>query len=290
MTIMGGRMEAAIADSREAFALSQSIGNAWGMSFSEMNLATAYWTRGLFDKGIAAAESCIQHGENSGFITGKLWSIAELGMMYGLLGQYERGLSMISRAVAGFADQRQAPFHLESYLCHIYLAMGSPDRAEEVVQRSLAAGPGSPLFKLFLTWGLNGVLVAKGDYARAVQSISNLVPALRHANFRLLLPDMLLALGQAQLALGQTSLARAALSEAQAEAEEMGVDWFLWQILAARAQLETRDGQAGDSAEYLSRARQIVRRIADGLSDPELKTSFLDRQVVRALIAEPVTD
>jgi hypothetical protein len=113
------------------------------------------------------------------------------------------------------------------------------------------------------------------------------VPALRGIGCRFFVPDTLLALGQAQMGLGQTDLARATLNEAQAEAEEMGLNWFVWQILAARAQLETQDGQPNAGGEFLSQARQIVQRIADGLSDPELKASFLDRQVVRSLMAEP---
>ena len=290
ISVMAGKREAAIADAQEAFAISRSIENAWGMSFSQMCLGMAYWTHGEFDKGIAAAKSCMQYAEKSGFATAQFWSSAELGMMYGLLGQYERGLALIGVAVDAFSALQQQVWHWQPYLCHVYLAMGSPDRAEAYMKPKMAEEQSDPMTKLFRTWGWNSVLIAQGEYAQAVQSAGDLMQALRGFGCRLFVPDTLLALGQARMGLGQTDLARAALSEAQAEAEELGLDWILWQILAARAQLEARDGRASAGGEYLSQARQIVQRIAEGLSGPELKSSFLDRQVVRALMGEPVAD
>jgi predicted ATPase/class 3 adenylate cyclase len=287
MSLLTGQREAAISDSQEAFAISRSIENAWGMSFSQMMLGMAYWPLGQFDQGIAVSKSCMQHAEKSGFLTAQNWSSGELGLMYGLLGQYERGLAMIRLALDETLAKHQMPWQLLAYLALVYLAMGSPDRAQEIIKTRLVDELADPILKAFLTWGWNSVLIAQGEYALAVQSAGDFVPVLRRFGFKLFVPDTLLALGQAQLGLGQIDLARAALTEAQAEAEEMGLDWILWQILAARAQLETQAGRAAASGECLSQARQIVKRIADGLSDLELKASFLDRQVVRALMAEP---
>ena len=287
MSILTGQREAAIADSQEAFAISRSIENGWGMSFSQMMLGLAYWPLGQFDQGIAVAGRCIQLAEKSGFWTAQSWSSAELGLMYGLLGQYERGLPLVQRALDETSARGQTPWHLPAYLALVYLAMGSPERAEETVRDRLADERADPILKLFLTWVWNSVLIAKGEYALALQSAGDFLPVLRGFGFRLLVPDAYLALGQAHMGLGQTDQARVALSEAQAEAQDQGLDWILWQILAARARLETQDGQISSGEEFLSQARQIVQRIAEGLSDPALRASFLDRQVVRSLMPEP---
>jgi len=287
MSVISGKREAAIADSQEAFAISRSIENGWGMSFSQMMLAMGYWPYGQFDQGIAISKSFVQHAEKSGFWAAQYWASAELGMMYGLLGQHERGLALIRLALDAYSDKQEEPWHLPAYLSQIYLAMGSPERAVDFVQPKLADEQSDPMLKLFLTWSWNNVLIAKGEYAQVVLSASSFMSTLHEFDCRLFVADTLLALGQAQMGLGQGDLARTALSQAQAEAEEMGLNWILWQILAARAELETRDGQATAGGACLSQARQIVHRIADGLSDPELKASFLDRQAVQALMTEP---
>ena len=281
MSLLAGQRTAAIANAQEAFDISRSIENAWGMSFSQMMLGMAYWPHGQFDQGIAVSKSCMQHAEKSGFWTAQYWAGAELGLMYGLLGQYERGLGLTQLALEAYGARHQEPWQLSAYLSQVYLAMGSPERAESYLQPKLADKRSDPILRIFFTWSWNNVLIARGDYAQAVRSASDYLTTLRDIGWRLFVPDTLLALGQARMGLGQMDLARAALSEAQAEAEAMGLDWIQWQILAARAQLEMQDGHAADGLEFLGCARQIVQRIADGLHDRELKTSFLGRQVVR---------
>jgi len=287
ISLLAGKREAALADAQEAFEISRSIENAWGMSFSQMMLGLAYWPQGKFDQGIAVSKNCIQHAKKSGFWSAEYWAGADLGLMYGLLGQVERGLALVQLAVDGHSARHQMPWHLPAYLSQLYLAMGSPERAEMYIQTNLGNVQSDSILKLFLTWGWNSLLIAKGEYARAVQSAGDYLLVLRDIGWRLLVPDTLLALGQAQMGLGQTQLARAALSEAQAEAEAQSLDWILWQILAARAELESRDSKPGMGETFLSQARLIVQRIAGGLSDPELQSSFLNQQRIQALLAEP---
>ncbi len=285
MAMLAGDLEAAVATSQEAFAISQSIENGWGMAFSQMWLASAYWTHGQFEAGLAAAERCKQYAENSGFQTAQLWSTIEQGMMYGLLGQQERGLATIEAAARVVATRQQVPWPMAAYLSQLYLTMGNVDQAEAILAPGVAEAQSDQMLGVFATWGWNKVLLAKGEYALAVQSAEDFLHILRGTNYRLFVPDALLALGEAHLGLGQMEPARAALAEAQSEAKAMGVDWILWQILAARARLETQAGQAAAGNDYRGQAQAIVQRIADRLSDAGLRASFLERPDVRAVRA-----
>src|SRR3989442_6466984 len=118
-------------------------------------------------------------------------------MMSGLPGQYERGLGLIRLALDAYSDKQADPWQLPAYLSQIYLAMGSPERAEEYVHAKLADEQSDPMLKLFLTWSWNNVLIAKGEYAQAIQSATGFLPTLRDFDCRLFVPDTLLALGQA---------------------------------------------------------------------------------------------
>jgi tetratricopeptide (TPR) repeat protein len=212
-----------------------------------------------------------------------MWGRVELGMMYGLLGQYERGLAQIDEAVSAAVARQQMPWPLTAYRSQLYLAAGNVDRAEAMIAPGVAEPPTHLMLGVFATWGWNKVLLAKREYALAVQSAQEFLPVLRGFNCRLFVPDTLLALGEAHLGLGQMEPARARLAEAQREAEAMGLDWILWQILAARARLETQAGQAAAGISYLGQAQDVVQRIAGGLSDAGLRASFLDRPEVRAV-------
>jgi hypothetical protein len=106
---------------------------------------------------------------------------------------------------------------------------------------------------------------------------------LRTLGVRLVVPDMLLVLGQARSKLGQTDGARAALQEAQSEAEAMGLRWAHWQIAAARAEVECGAGNTAEAQQLLAQARNEITQIAEGVDDLELRATLLNRPVVRAL-------
>ena len=67
---------------------------------------------------------------------------------------------------------------------------------------------------------------------------------------------------------------------------EMGHRPMEWRLRAARARALERLGGASASAQEYGRAAAILRELAEGISDPELKRGFLaDPQVVAEMAA-----
>jgi hypothetical protein len=81
--------------------------------------------------------------------------------------------------------------------------------------------------------------------------------------------------------MGQTEAARKTLLEAQAEAEVIGSRRILWQILFTLSQLET---EPAETERLRKQAQEIVAYIANNISEPELRASFLGLPEVQAVL------
>ena len=283
-----GDLPGAISASEEAWAISRSIDNEWGLSFSQMNVGSVYWRQGQFDPAQAALKRAVEYGRAAGFTIATQWGNGELGMLYSLLGQTERGLEMARQALNESIAQYTQPALLPAYLAEIHLVRGELAEAEALVQEAIANPRILSIFKIFASGVRVKVLVAQGRYAEGVEAALAHLELLKASAIRALAPDTQLALGQAYQGLGQIEPARAAMQSAQMEAEAIGLNWYLWQVLAARAELEREADAAALAQEYLSHAQRIVERIAGDLSDLEQRAAFLARPVIRSLLPEPV--
>jgi tetratricopeptide (TPR) repeat protein len=287
LKIMGGELDAAIAASEEACAISQSIDNTWGQAFSQMQVSPAFWRRGQFEAALASLERAITYGQISGFLIAVAWCRGEMARIYGLLGQFERALSMAEQALHDADANLSTLAHLPMYKAEILLAIGRPDEAEATLKPAMIDPSVLSIFRIFLAGAWPVVRLAQGRWAEAAEAARNQLELLHDYRIRMLVPETQLALGQAYQHLGQVGAARAALETAQAEAEAIRLDWHLWQILAARAGLEEADGHPQQATAFMHRSREIIQRIADGLADPELRASLVALPGVRAVLGEP---
>jgi class 3 adenylate cyclase/tetratricopeptide (TPR) repeat protein len=281
--LLVGNLDTAIADSQEAFKLSQSTYNSWGMSFSRMFVAQAYWPRGEFTPAVASLQSSIENGDKSGFVAGQLFARAELGLVYALLGQYSRGLELIRPIVETAAYQNFQHMYFRSLLGHALLIAGDLAGAEAALEPLRTAERLDSFVEVNARRAWNALLLARGDNAQAEESVSGFLERLHTLGIQLIVPDMLLVLAQARLGLGQTDAARAALQEAQSKGESMGMRWTLWQIIAARAQVESKAGNTAEAQQFMAKARNGLTQLAEEIGDLGLRTSLLNRPVVRAL-------
>ncbi|MEP7358476.1 MAG: hypothetical protein ABI847_14610, partial [Anaerolineales bacterium] len=275
-----------IAASEEACALSQAIDNTWGLAFSQMQVSPAFWRRGQFERAIASQQRAITQGRAAGFIIAAVWCLGETARVYCQLGQLERALLLADQAIQEAGDDLNNVAHMPIYKAEVLTAMGRPDEAEAILKPAMLNASVLSIFRIFLAGTWPSIRLAQGRWAEAAEAAQAQLELLRSYQIRLLVPETQLALGQAYEQLGQMGPARAALQTAQAEAESMGIDWHLWQILAARAKLERADGHPAEAEAFMAQSREIIQRIADELSDPALRASLLATAGVRAVLGQ----
>ena len=84
---------------------------------------------------------------------------------------------------------------------------------------------------------------------------------------------------------GAGAAAREHLQEARELAEEIGLPGELWQIGASLGELHKELGNGTEAHRCRSRAAEILRRLADGIRDRELRQRFLSAPPVHSVLA-----
>ena len=290
--VFSGNLEGAIANSAEALAMTRAIGNSWGIAFSQMGVAIAYWMQGDFDQAIVAMQTTIHYGELAGFLIGPLWARAQLALVYCRLGQPERGLALademrdyvpsMSTSSPAMASPAMAVLH--SYTVHAYLAAGEVEKAAAFLGPAPAIPQNAGMPDEMLGWARAALLLAQGNLELAGQWAEQMAEVMRATHTELLLAEMLLILGRAQVGWGDAEAARATLHAARAAAEALQLRWAWWQILADLAPLEQAAGHPAEARALLRQARDLIDYIANHVGAEDLQASFLARSDVRAVM------
>jgi hypothetical protein len=74
------------------------------------------------------------------------------------------------------------------------------------------------------------------------------------------------------------------LQEARESAEEIGLPGELWQIEASLGELHEELGDRDEAHRSYSRAAEIVRRLAGGIQNRELRQRFLSATLVQSVL------
>jgi tetratricopeptide (TPR) repeat protein len=287
-----GKYNEAIVLSDEAARLASLSNNIEGQSVARSLIGSAYLERGQIDQAIAAFGDALALGEVAQNVLPMIGSRAELGLLYACLGAYQRASELVHTAqeiaerrfpiMRGWAAAAHLELHLmESDLAEAEWAATSLDDYQ-LIRQQLGFVPAAWVRVALASARL---ALAQGQLDQALAVLDNLEADLLPRNLNLFLPDTFLLKSQALLAQSPPRLTEAfdVLISAGEVAEVIGSNFKLWQILAALADVERRQGRHLFAFNYQAQAYTIVQQIAGNISDPDLRTSFLNTPAVRKL-------
>jgi hypothetical protein len=127
--------------------------------------------------------------------------------------------------------------------------------------------------------------IAKGEFAQAVAHADDLLDLMRRGKIRPWASDALEFKARALRALGEAGPARQVLDEALAEAEALGSRRIQWRLLADLSEMEREAGHPAEADALAKRAAQVVSYIAEHISAPDLRQSFLSQPSVARVLA-----
>ena len=284
--VLLGEYVQAIDESREALKTIHRIGNGWSEAVIDSWLSDAYRELGEIDQAIVTMQNAVRLAEHS--IQAPLaYTRADLGWLYGDLGQLARGLEL---AQHGYREgERIAPIlgiYTSAALAHLHVLTGDLVSAHATIDqafRSMQSEERSTLFDSALNVAQVELSLAQKDYARAIEICERSITSLRTSRLRQHSPDLLYLKGLALMRRGIMDEAFACLRDAQDEAERSGSRWMLWRILAALAEVEEQRDNRGEAKALRAQARAHLDFII-AHTPGEFRESFLNTPSVMKLL------
>jgi tetratricopeptide (TPR) repeat protein len=267
----------------EALQLCQEIGNLWGQGYSFYTLGYLYTNQSKFDKAIEAMQNALKLVEPSGFAVPLVDSNGYTGLIYGYLGDFERGRAF---ALAGlsYAKERLPAMQPGPLAVLAILAYWQGNYAE----MDEWLGDSNPVpqvnsftsFQRFVAechrW------MAKGAYQTLIDQSSEILPHIRPMGNMVFLADILYLNGEALLTLGRFDEARQFLEEAKIHS--VHTPHRKIEIQFALSKLEAALGNYEAAAVCLTEAHQHIEIVLQNIPEPQLKESYLARPQIKAIL------
>jgi tetratricopeptide (TPR) repeat protein len=287
VNVFTGKYEAAINFFEQALQLSQTMDSIWGLAGCRHNIGYVYRERGQLGQAIFEMTESIRLSDIVGFISPLIIVRADLAILYGALGAFERGLE-IARLAVNVAETKMPVFRVYalSVLAQLHLWQNNLSEVEALIGE-MKNDPHRT------GWGIYPPLMlqaeaelalkqGKGEPARAL--VEEALTATRQLGARAFLPYLLYLQGQIWLALGNPEVAQQALTQARAEAEALRARRTWWKILALLAEIEAQRGNEAEATQLRQEAGAILDYIIAHIPEDNLRNSFRTLPEVRALL------
>jgi class 3 adenylate cyclase/tetratricopeptide (TPR) repeat protein len=287
MHLFHGDFAAALADARQAAAISASIQNAWGESHALITVYRVETELGRLGAAIDTIQRSEELGEEGGFAYAGIATRADLSRLMAYLGDADRALALADESLA-IALERVPP---AASLAHVaradaLISLGRHEEAHaplDEVDLMMLPEPDRTFLMVASRTICSRLALADGDVDGAEAIARGLVDDLRAKGVVVLEAEALLALARAHVAAGRFEEARDDVGDAIERAERLGERRVLWEALGVSAGVHDRLGAPPTASDLRRRARGIVDEIAAGLADADVRRRFLARADVNAL-------
>ncbi len=278
-SFMTGHYDQALDHSQAAYRLGASIGHLSGQASSRLVVGHIHLERGLFSPALGLMHEAVELAEQSGNMAVQVGTRADLGWVYGTLGNYRRGLELAR--VAYIRAQAQLPLlkpWAQAVLARLYLRDGELTHAAGAIQsmtNTLHSEAYTVLSPILARLAAGELALAQQDAARALQMLDTLLDHLARTNVSAFQGQALYLKGQALLALGRLPEASQALQAARAWAEALGAQHVLWPVLFTLGQIYARSQQTKEAHHLWQQSRDILKGLALNIADDGLRAAFL---------------
>jgi tetratricopeptide (TPR) repeat protein len=247
---------------------------------SRFLVGNAYFECGMYGQAVSKMQEALTIAEqynNLGVLVG---TRADLGWIYGSLGDIDRGLELakLAREKARSHIPHLEPWAL-AVLARLAVLRGDLNEARELCgqmdyqimlpDQSMAMAP------MLAALAACEFALATRDFARALEVTDELYAHLTANGMRAFRVHTLYLKSHALVALQQEQAAWDLLQMARAEAESQRALHSLWHVLLALSSIEYHCGKTERAQSLWKEARTIVETLASATDDPVLRASFL---------------
>ncbi len=280
-----GQYEQVLADTAEAFRISQQTQNLWGQAFALMNLGFTMRDLGRYAEGLKNAEESGRLGRLSGFYVPLIFCPAQVAYIHSDLGAPARGAA-IAREILAASENSPYP---ETRLLAVgalgqnLITLGELEGAAALYEKAIGAKELASIVQVF-GGNLNVQLGnALHQYELALARSDAFFGMLGKRGLKALMPEAHLFRGEALAGLGRLEEAHEQLTLAYQVATQINQRRTLWKILGRLAKLEAARGEGALAAAHLAEARAVIEFIA-GHAPDELRAGFLAQAEVRGIL------
>lgn len=282
---LAGQFDAALATSFEAAQISESIDNPSGWANSQLVVGHVYLEQGQYGKAIDVMTEAIFQGEQVGHLTVQIGMRADLGWIYGSLGEVDHGIVLAELAFTRSEEHNNLmrPWTM-AVIARLFIRKGDLAEAERAVHEGYQTFKEKNeilLAPLYVPLAEAELAMALFDYERVLTVTDKLLNYLRDYQIRPYTADALYLKSQALIGLGELDKAYAVLHMARQEAESLGSLRSLWPVLFLLSHFEARSGNLAEASLLLQHSRQIIHNIAATIDDDDLRNTFLSLPQVR---------
>jgi tetratricopeptide (TPR) repeat protein len=277
----------------EAYSIGHSLRNNYGLTISAGFLALVYRELGEIERYLDLAAEAVRCGEESGLDRLENFTRIERVWTVGAMGDLQRGFELGGEALASVEAKspRLKPWCVGA-LARLHLLNGDL-RAAEALLDEFPLASSEEYLSIVMLDSAGGQIVfahaefamAKGDFARAIGILDDLIGWLQRTAARIQLPSALHLKAKVLLGRERYQEARVLLLDARRQAEGVQARFRLWPILATLSQVEEQLGNATQARATRAEARGAIEYVAKH-TPADLRDKFVNMPDVRAVLVE----
>jgi DNA-binding CsgD family transcriptional regulator len=269
--------EACDRDANEAIAIARRIGWRAGEAGALIYIGLGCGARGLYARALDAGHTSLRIAteiEHHQWVLAARWV---LGAIYLDLQNLPEARRHLEPAVAeARAIGHTFSVHVaSSFLATTLIRQGSLTQAEALLALTRGADPPRTMPDGLLRRAHAELALAQAAPAKALRIVDDLITRAGSGGDRLVIPGLWQLRGAALAALGRGDEAAATLQAAYDTGQAQGVRPICWRVRLAHGKLLLTRGHRDQAGVALDDARAIVAELAAGISDTQVRETFL---------------